>query len=127
MKARWLVVPLWLLGCQTKVEFHNGVPNASITNYRWESSTGESYYTSSETLAPGETSSSVIIREPDEGKEGKIHFELVVNGRKVALVTDSIYTAEREEITRFDITPETVARNPLASERSDSEPVPADP
>jgi hypothetical protein len=62
-----------------------------------------------------------------EDASGRIHFELVVDGRKVALVTDAEFTAHAGESTTFTLSPDTIARNPLADSPTEGTPVAAEP
>lgn len=128
MKPVWIVFAFVVLGCKTEIQFENQIPNASVENVRWEASDGTSFRPESDDrLEPGESSESISISEPHEGDTGRVHFELVVEGRKVALVTESVFVAHTGEATTFRLAPDTIARNPLADSPTHGEPVAAEP
>lgn len=118
MNARpmvWLSLAL-LMGCKTEVTFHNQVPNASIQNVRWVTEDGEVFAPESEdVLEPGQKTEPVLIDEDHHGDVGHIEFELVVEGRKVALVTGQEFKAESGENSTFALRPGTTARNMITS------------
>ena len=109
----WLCLALPLVtGCKTEITFNNQVPNATLENVRWVTDDGTVFAPETDDpLEPGQSSVPVFIPEEHEGSTGRIQFELVVEGRKVALVTDRSFTAESNTDTEFEISPETTARN----------------
>lgn len=121
------LLALALAGCKTEIVFENQIPGASVDNVRWESGSTSFSSESGDRLEPGQSSEAVSISGPHEGETGRIHFELIVEGRKVALVTEDRFTAHTNETTTFTLTPETVATNPLADSPSEGTPSPADP
>ena len=83
------LVVLFGLGCSgTEITVENAIPGASVQGVRWVPPSGTSYTVETgAALGPGATSSELSISELDQGNAGVIHFELVMDGRKVALVT----------------------------------------
>ena len=119
MRLAWLGL-LLVCGCQTEITFHNQVPGASVENVRWVAGDGTVYTPpSGDSLEPGQSSEPVTISSQHDDDTGYIQFELIVEGRKVALRTDRSFSASSGENTDFDISPETTARNPIASEDSE--------
>lgn len=118
----WACAALVLAGCQTEVTFHNQVPNATIENARWVTDDGTVFAPDAdEPLEPGQQSVPVSIPPKYEDSTGRIQFELVVEGRKVALVTDRSFEATANTNSDFEITPDTAARNTLTSSASVTE------
>lgn len=118
MRRTWLLCLglMAIAGCKTEVTFENQVPNATLQNVRWVTDDGTVYAPDpDDPLEPGQRSEPVLINQPDEGDTGRLELELVVEGRKVALVTDRRYTAEFNENSVFKITPSTAARNRVTS------------
>jgi hypothetical protein len=121
------LVALVALGCgRTEITIENAIPGATIQGVRWVPSSGTSY-TFGEALGPGATSSEVSVSDHDQGHGGVIHFELVMDGRKVALVTDDSFVATANDTTNFRLDPSTAARNPIATSPTDPNPRPAEP
>jgi hypothetical protein len=109
------------LGCQTTIQFENGVENASLDDVRWVSDeTGNSYRAEPDQwMEPGESSDQIIVRPEDRDQPGTVHFDLVIEGKRVALVTRKTYTAHQFENTVFEITADTVVKNPLLPDDSE--------
>jgi hypothetical protein len=121
------LVVLFALGCRgTEITVENAIPGASVRGVRWVPPSGTSYATGA-ALGPGATSSEVSISEYDQGHAGVIHFELVMDGRKVALVTLDTFVATAHETTNFRLEPSTLAKNPIATSPTDPNPRPAEP
>src|SRR5262245_6300578 len=101
---RLLLLPLCaiVIGCEgpTEIVFENRL-EAAIENVRWETSLDTYSADSDARLQPGEASSPIEIRYEDEGSSGVIHFELVANGRRVALVTDDSFASVTGKTTKF--------------------------
>ena len=114
-------------GCKTEVSIKNSVPRATLENVRWITEGGEVFSPTDEHLLPGQASKPITISEPNESALGHLEFELILEGRKVALATDQRYKAKQGDSMTFDVTPQTTARNPLASQPTSGEPVPAGP
>jgi hypothetical protein len=122
------LIALLGLGCSTKITVENAFPGASIQSVRWVSERNESYtFDSGKALGPGATSGEQWVSELDVGDSGPIHFELVVDGRKVALVTVDQFTATPGELTNFRLDSSTAAKNPISSTPTDPNPRPAEP
>lgn len=115
---RWLVLGaamLFAVGCDTNIRIKNSLPGSTLKDARWVSEvTGEAYRSDGDPLRSGETSASIGIYEPsDEGARGKIHFELVVDGKRVALVTKRSFKSRQGETKTFAIKPGTEVENPV--------------
>ena len=115
-KAALIALLLALPACkQTEIEIKNDMPGTSIENVRWVTARESYAPETDQALAPGESTSAVgIWRDEDQNENGIIHFELVSNGRRVALVTDDQFEAVPGQLTTFSIGPSTRAHNPTA-------------
>lgn len=104
-----------LTGCETNVRFRNSLPNATLKDVRWVSDvTGEAYRGDGDPLRSGETSASITIHKPkDEDARGQLHFELVVDGKRVALVTKNKFRSRRGATRTFTVKPGTEVDNPV--------------
>src|SRR5262245_22768598 len=99
---------------KTQIQFENDIPGASIENVRWDTGHGSSYdQVSDQRLEPGQRSESISVADKDQSKKGRIHVELVVDGRKVALVTEPEFKPNSQSLKTFRLTAETRATNPL--------------
>ncbi|MBI5531179.1 MAG: hypothetical protein HY898_00585 [Deltaproteobacteria bacterium] len=121
----WLA--LCASACGTEITVKNSVPSATLENVRWVTESGTVYTPSDQHLLPGQESKPVTIPEPDQDATGHLEFELLVEGRKVALKTDNVFRSVLGESTAFEVWPKTAARNPLASSATSGDPQPANP
>ncbi len=113
MIGRILLVLLALgaTACDTRLRFENQVPGATVRNLRWE--TAGNTYASPEVLLAGQSSTELSIYPDDAGELGVIHFELEVDGRRVALTVEDPYRVTEDEENTFRITPDTSVRHLL--------------
>jgi hypothetical protein len=115
----WLLASVFASACGTEIVIENRIPGANVENVRWIPKGGHVYDEESERrLEPGDSTNPIPIRGDDEGKSGRIHFELVVGGRVVALVTEAEFEAETGELTVFELRPATRATNPLVEDEN---------
>lgn len=106
------VALLGLVGCEaTTLVFENQVPGVTLENLRW--TTSNQTYQSLDRLLPGQRSAEIQIFMPDEGKTGRVSFEVDLNGRRVALEAEARLKVHAEGETRFVISPDTPVRHPL--------------
>jgi hypothetical protein len=96
--------------CTTEIRIRNGLTNASLENVRWVTDEN-SYGATSESLEPGEVTSAIVVSPEDENASGVLHFEIVSNGRRVALFTAERFKAVAGETKTFGIEADTPSRN----------------
>ncbi len=102
----FILLTLLLCACQTDMKFENAVPGATLHNLRFEVR-DSSYVAQGQRLLAGQTSQKISISPGDAGASGTIHFELEVDGRRVALRTPEASVAVEDEGPTFTIGPDT--------------------
>ncbi|MCA9546959.1 MAG: hypothetical protein KC613_21300 [Myxococcales bacterium] len=109
------LVLLGLVACEpTTLVFENQVPGVTIENMRW--TTSNQTYQSPDRLLPGQASAEIDVGLDDEGRRGRVTFEVDLNGRRVALEAEAPLKVPAEGQTRFVLTPDTPVRHPLLQE-----------
>jgi hypothetical protein len=113
-------------GCAS-VAVDNALPGATLENVRFETDDGDALWLHTDRLLPGGSASvSVPFRSDAARASGHLRFELVVDGRRVELVTTEPVTLAAEGETRIVIDPDTAVRSDLPSARAPSAGGPSD-
>ena len=114
MKFFYMLVAIaTLTGCDTKVQFVNDIFGATVQSIRWEPKGGQ-VYASTAPLLPGGISRTITVGEGDADKEGRVTFELLVEGNRVVLEAEESFRVKAGETNIYRVTAMTRAENGLA-------------
>ena len=116
----WIAVMSLVVGaCEaTEVVFENATGRATLSNVRFVPDDPESVYEATRDLLPGQQSATITVLTPDEDESGRIDFELVVDGNRVALQLRDPVTPRVGETNIIVISDETKVINRLIDAQS---------
>lgn len=106
-------------GCAS-VEVDNALPGATLENVRFVTDDGDSLWMRSDRLLSGSSASASVGSSSDVvGEPGRLRFELVVDGRRVELVTREHFTIAQKGLTRIVVDADTAVESDLPGASGD--------
>lgn len=102
-------------GCEpTTIQFENQVPGVTVHDMRFI--TAEAEHRANGRLLPGQRSPEITLYGADQDAQGRIAFELDLDGRRVYLEVDAPYQPGEGTDNHFTLSPDTRVTAPLLAE-----------